>query len=90
MKNIQRKKHYQSMGSIDTFTNLVSSIESRNNLTRFIWRKNTYWLHRIVEDPGNHVLYYFQDVPYRAFLCKELMYIPEDSQVLPDWLSQWE
>ena len=88
MKNIQRKKHYQSMGSIDTFTNLVSSIESRNNLTRFIWRKNTYWLHRIVEDPGNHVLHYFQDVPDRAFVCKELMYIPEDSQVLPDWLSQ--
>ena len=33
-----------------------------------IWSKNTYQLDRIIQDPGNCVLYYLQDGPDRAFV----------------------
>ena len=52
--------------------------------TDLIWSKNTYRLDQIVQDPGNHVLYYLQDGPDRAFVCEELMYVSEDTQVPPD------
>ena len=56
--------------------------------TDFIWSKKTYWLDRIVQEPGNHVLYYLQDGPDRAFVSEELMRIPEDTQVSPEWVSK--
>ena len=46
--------------------------------------KNTYRLDRIVQDPSNHVLYYLQDRPDRAFVREELMHVSEDTQVPPD------
>ena len=55
-----------------------------------IWRKNTYRLDRIVQDPGNCALYYLQDGPVRAFVRKELMHVSEDTQVPPDWVSEWK
>ena len=36
--------------------------------TDLILSKNTYRLDRIVQDPGNPVLYYLQDGPNRAFV----------------------
>ena len=53
----------------------------------FIWSKNTYKLDRIVQEPNNRVLYYLQDGP--DFVSKELMRIPEDTQVPPEWVSKW-
>ena len=32
--------------------------DQKRQVTDFIWRENTYRLVRIVEGPGNHVLYY--------------------------------
>ena len=55
-----------------------------------IWSKNTYQLDRIVQDPGNPLLYYLQDGPNRAFLREELMHVSEDTQVPPDWVSEWK
>ena len=52
--------------------------------------KITYQLDRIVQDPGNRVLYYFQDGPDRVFVREELMYVSEDTQVPPDWASEWK
>ena len=52
--------------------------------TDLIWSKNIYRLDRIVQDPGNHVLYYLQDVTDRAFSCEELMHVSEDTQVRSD------
>ena len=43
-----------------------------------------YRLDRIVQEPGNRVLYYLQDGPDRAFVRKELMHISNDTQVPPD------
>ena len=58
--------------------------------TDLIWSKNTYRLDRIVQEPGNRVLYYLQDGPNRAFVREELMHISEDTQVPPDWVSEWK
>ena len=58
--------------------------------TDFIWSKNTYRLDRLVQGPGNRVLYYLQDGPHRAFASEELMHIPEDRQVPPERVRKWK
>ena len=52
--------------------------------TDFIWNKSTYRLDRIVQEPGNRVLYYLQDGPDRAFVREKLMHVSEDTQAPPD------
>ena len=47
--------------------------DQKRRETDVIWSKNTYRLDRIVQDPGNRVLYYLQDVPDRSFVREELM-----------------
>ena len=56
--------------------------------TDFIWSKNTYRLDRIVQEPGNRVLYYLQDGPDRAFMREELMHVSKGTQVPPGWVSE--
>ena len=58
--------------------------------TGFTWSKNTYRLDRTVQEPGNRVLYYLQNGPDKAFVNAELMRIPEDTQVPPEWVSTWK
>ena len=41
------------------------------------------------EDSGNHVMCYFSDGPERAFVSKELMLIPEDTELPPDYVQNW-
>ena len=41
--------------------------DRKRRATDLIWSKNTYRLDRIVEDPGNCILYFLQDGPARAF-----------------------
>ena len=60
----------------------------KRQATDLIWSKNTYQPDRIVQEPGNHVLYYLQDRPDRAFVREELMHISEDTQIPPDWVSE--
>ena len=55
-----------------------------------IWSKNTYQLDRIVQDPGNRILYYSQDGPDRAFVREELMHFSEDTEGPPDWVRELE
>ena len=57
--------------------------DQRRRATDFIWSKNTYRLDRIVQDPGNRVLYYLQDGPDRDFVREELLHVSEDTQVPP-------
>ena len=56
----------------------------KRRATDFIWSKNTYRLDRIVQEPGNRVLYYLQGECDRAFVREELMHISEDTQVPPE------
>ena len=64
--------------------------DQRKRATDLIWSKNTYRLDRIVQDPRNHVLYYLQEEPDTSFVHEELMHISEDTQVPPDWVSEWK
>ena len=62
--------------------------DQKSRATDLIWSKNRYRLDRILQDPGNRVLYYLQDGPDRAFVRKELMHISEDTQIPPGWVSE--
>ena len=64
--------------------------DQKRRATYLIWSKNTYRLDRIVQDPGNRVLYYLQDGPDKAFVREKLMHVSEDTQVPTDWVSEWK
>ena len=61
----------------------------RKRATDRIWSKKTYRLREIVEDSGNRVMYYLKDGPERAFVNEELMLIPEDTELPPDYVQKW-
>ena len=63
--------------------------DQRCRATDRIWSKGTYRLREIVENPGNHVMYYLLDGPERAFTSEELMLIPEDTELPPDYVQEW-
>ena len=54
-----------------------------------VWSKGTYRLREIIEDAGNRVMYYLKDGPERAFVSEELMLIPEDTELPPDYVQEW-
>ena len=54
-----------------------------------IWSKASYRLREIVENPGNRVMYYLADGPEQAFVSEELMLIPEDTELPPDYVQKW-
>ena len=54
-----------------------------------LWSKGTYRLREIVEDTGNRVMYYLKDGPERALVSEELMLIPEDTELPPDYVQEW-
>ena len=64
--------------------------DQKRQATDFIWSKKTYRLGRIVQEPRNRILYYLQDGPDRAFVREELIHFSEDTQVPPDWVSEWK
>ena len=53
--------------------------DQKRRATDFIWSKNTYRLDRILQEPGNRVLYYLQDGHDRDFVREELMHDSEDT-----------
>ena len=63
--------------------------DQRRRATDFIWSKNTYHLDEIIQDDGNKVLYYLKDGPKRSFVREELMLIPEETQLPPDYVQNW-
>ena len=62
-----------------------------------IWSKGTYRLREVIEDAGNRVMYYLRDgpesalapAPWKAFVSEELMLIPEDTELPPDYVQEW-
>ena len=63
--------------------------DQRRRATNRIWSKGTYRLREIVENPGNRVMYYLRDGPEQAFVSEELMLIPEDTELPPDYVQEW-
>ena len=57
--------------------------------TDMIWSWNTFRLDRIIQDEGQRVLYYLRDGPKRSFVREELMLIPEETQLPPDYVQNW-
>ena len=43
-----------------------------------------------MENKKDCVLYYLQHAPDRAFVREKLMHVSEDTQVPPDWVSEWK
>ena len=68
--------------------------DSKRRATDNIWSRKTFRLDRIVEDPGQRVLYYLADgspggspgAPERAIVREELMLISEDTEVPPEYV----
>ena len=54
-----------------------------------IWSKGTYRLREIMENPDNCVMYLADDGPDRVFVSEELMLIPEDTELPPDYVQEW-
>ena len=46
-------------------------------------------LREVVESPGNRVTYYLLNGPEGAFVSEELMLIPEDTELPPDYVQEW-
>ena len=63
--------------------------DQKKRATDRTWSTKTYRLDRIVENSGQRVLYYLSDGPERAFVREELMLIPEDTEVPPEWVGKW-
>ena len=62
--------------------------DQKKRAADLIWSKNTYRLDRIVQEPGNLLLYYLKEGLDRAFVWEELMHVSEDTHVPPDWVSE--
>ena len=63
--------------------------DQRRRATDRIWSKASYRLREVVESPGNHMMYHLKDGPKRAFVSEELMLIPEDTELPPDYVQEW-
>ena len=63
--------------------------DQRCRATDRIWSEASYRLREIAENPGNRVMYYLTDGPERAFVSEELMLIPEDTELPPDYFQEW-
>ena len=63
--------------------------DQQRRATDRIWSKGTYRLREISENPGNRVMYYLLNGPEQAFVSEELMLIPEDTELPPDYVQEW-
>ena len=63
--------------------------DQRCRATDRMWSKASYRLREIAENPCNHMMYYLADRPEWAFVSEELMLIPEDTELPPDYVQEW-
>ena len=80
------------MDCIETYYNLEKNTirrTRRHRATDRIRSKGTYRLKEIIENPGNCVMYYLLNGPERAFVSEELMLIPEDTELPPNYVQEW-
>ena len=63
--------------------------DQRCRATDRIWSKASYRLKEFTKDSGNRVMYYLEDGPERTFVSEELMLIPEDTELPPDYIQEW-
>ena len=54
-----------------------------------IWSRKTYRLSEIIERKGNRTIYYLDNGIKRSFVKEELMSIPEDTKLPPNYVQNW-
>ena len=57
--------------------------------TNGIWSKKTYRLSKVTSSPGNQVMYHLKYGMERVFVREQLMLIPEDTELLSDYVQKW-
>ena len=60
--------------------------DQRCRATNRIWSMGSYRLREIAKNPGNQVMYYLANRPELAFVSEELVLIPEDTELPPDYV----
>ena len=71
----------------DIYIHLVDKWRKKRT-TDFVWSNHMCRLDQLIrstinlEKSGNYVLHYLQGGPVKAFVCEELMHIPQDSKYL--------
>ena len=63
--------------------------DQHKRATDRIWSEATYKFCKIVKDSGNWVMYCLSNGPDRAFVSEELMLIPEDTKLPPNYIKKW-
>ena len=65
--------------------------DTRRRATDLIWSWDTFRLDRIIENPGQRVLYYLSGnkAPKGSFVSEQLMLIPESTEDPPSWVQTW-
>ena len=63
--------------------------DQRQRATDRIWSKKTYRLREVIEDADNCVMYYLSNGLEKGFVSEELMLIPEDTELPPDYVQEW-
>ena len=63
--------------------------DQRHRAMDRIWSEKTYRLREIVEGPSNRMMCHLKDGPERTFVSEELMLIPEDTELPPDYVQAW-
>jgi hypothetical protein len=63
--------------------------DQKKRATDRIWSKKSYRLTQITEQTNNRVIYFLKDGPGRSFVKEELMQIPEDTELPPDYVKNW-
>ena len=63
--------------------------DQRKRATDTIWSKGDFRLKKVVVEPDNRIMYYLQDGPERVFVREELMLIPENTELPPDFVQKW-
>ena len=78
------------MDYIDTYYNPVkNTMTSDAEQLIGYGQRELIELREIAENPGNRVMYYLLDGLERAFVSEELMLIPEDTELPPDYVQEW-
>ena len=63
--------------------------DQQRRATDSVRSKGTYRMRKMIEDAGNRVMFYLADGPEKAFVSEELMLIPEDTELPPDYVQEW-
>lgn len=63
--------------------------DSSKRATDNSWSRDVFRLNRAIDGNENRLMYYLTDGPERSFFREELLLIPEDTELPPDYVQIW-